>query len=71
MRTRCRVARCSSASVGSALQADPLAQVTIPADIAWRLFTKGLSAEDIARQCQTQGDRGIAAAVLGARAIVG
>jgi hypothetical protein len=49
----------------------PLAEVTIPAGLAWRLFTKGLAAPDVTRQCPTRGDRDIAAAVLSARAIVG
>ena len=49
----------------------PAAQVVIPADIAWRLFTKGLSPDAIARQCRTEGDAELGAAVLATRAIVG
>ena len=49
----------------------PHASVVIPAGIAWRLFTKGLSADVIARDCQVRGDEHLAGAVLGSRAIVG
>ena len=49
----------------------PLALVTIPAGIAWRLFTKGLSEQQIARHCQVSGDDRLAGAVLRSRAIVG
>jgi uncharacterized protein (TIGR03083 family) len=56
-------------AIGS--DAEPLAHVTIPADIAWRLFTKGASADEIARTCQISGDVNLAAAVLRSRAIVG
>jgi uncharacterized protein (TIGR03083 family) len=47
------------------------ATVAIPADVAWRLFTKGLPEDAVARHCQVSGDLELAGAVLAARAIVG
>ncbi len=47
------------------------ATVAIPADVAWRLFTKGLPHDAIARHCQVSGDPELGRAVLAARAIVG
>jgi uncharacterized protein (TIGR03083 family) len=49
----------------------PVATVTIPQDIAWRLFTKGLSRSDAERLVTIEGDRRLASPVLGAIAIVG
>jgi hypothetical protein len=46
-------------------------EVRIPAPIAWRLFTKGLAAEAVARECRVSGRLLVADAILGARAIVG
>ena len=51
--------------------AAPSAHVIVPADVAWRLFTKGLSADAIAASCRSTGDAKLAAAVLATRAIVG
>jgi len=47
------------------------ATVAIPADLAWRLFTKGLPHDAGAHHCQVSGDLELAGAVLAARAIVG
>jgi hypothetical protein len=51
--------------------APPVATVNMPQDIAWRLFTKGLSRSDAERLATVEGDRRLAAPVLGAIAIVG
>jgi uncharacterized protein (TIGR03083 family) len=51
--------------------ARPTAHVTVPADLAWRLFTKGLARDAIARHCRTAGDEALASAVLKTTAIVG
>ena len=47
------------------------ATVSIPQELAWRLFTKGLSADVIREQIPIQGDRALCAVVLGLTAIVG
>lgn len=49
----------------------PLAVVTIPEAIAWRLFTKGLDRATAERQIAIEGDRDIAGRVFDAVAIVG
>jgi uncharacterized protein (TIGR03083 family) len=51
--------------------AGPAAQVTIPEDIAWRVFTKGISRADVAAQVVIEGDRALGLPVLDAVAIVG
>jgi hypothetical protein len=48
----------------------PAAVVRVPAALAWRLFTKGLSRKDAASACKVTGDTRLADAVLAARAIV-
>lgn len=50
---------------------EPLVIVRIPADLAWRVFTKGATAQEIEARCDWRGEAGVARAVLGARAIVG
>ena len=47
------------------------ARITVPEDMAWRLFTKALPAEDAARAIAVEGDRQLAGPALGATAIVG
>ncbi len=47
------------------------ASIVIPEDIAWRIFTKGISPPDAAAQTAISGDRALAIPVLGAIAIVG
>jgi uncharacterized protein (TIGR03083 family) len=52
-------------------RAAPAARITVPEDAAWRLFTKALPAEEAERVIVIEGDRTLAAAALGATAIVG
>ena len=47
------------------------ATVSIPQELAWRLFTKGLSAEDQREQIRMESDRALGTVVLGLTAIVG
>jgi uncharacterized protein (TIGR03083 family) len=46
-------------------------ETTIPQDIAWRIFTKGIDRESAAAQVSVTGDRGLGAHVLSMVAIVG
>lgn len=48
-----------------------VARTTIPHEIAWRVFTKGLERSEVERRCQIDGDRALGAVVLGMTAIVG
>lgn len=50
---------------------DPLAHVTIDQDIAWRVFTKGIRADDMRRRSTIEGDEALGARVLSTVAIVG
>ena len=50
---------------------EPAAVVRVPAALAWRLFTKGMTPEDAASACVVGGDLRLAQTVLTARAIVG
>ena len=47
------------------------ARVTIPQEIAWRVFTKGLTRELIRAQIKVEGDRNVGETVLQLTAIVG
>lgn len=49
----------------------PSARVTIPEDIAWRVFTKGIRRDEAEAQVALDGDRALGVHVLGAVAIVG
>jgi uncharacterized protein (TIGR03083 family) len=49
----------------------PTSRVTIPQEIAWRVFTKGISREAAAAQVRVDGDQDLGVHVLGMRAIVG
>jgi len=49
----------------------PVARVTLREEIAWRVFTKGISLEAARRDSQIEGDPALAARVLATRAIVG
>jgi uncharacterized protein (TIGR03083 family) len=49
----------------------PAATVTMDADTAWRLFTKGLSREEAERRMRIEGERRLGAPVLGTLAIMG
>lgn len=50
---------------------DPAATVTMDADTAWRLFTKGLSREEAERRVAIQGERRLGEPALGTLAIMG
>jgi hypothetical protein len=63
--------RLAPSSTGAVEQGPPTATVTIPAALAWRLFTKGASPAEVAETCPWQGDKVLATTVLAARAIVG
>lgn len=49
----------------------PASETTIPQEIAWRIFTKGVSRQDAERQVRISGDVELARHVLGMIAIVG
>lgn len=49
----------------------PLARVTLGEDMAWRMFTKGLAADEARRHSRLEGDLTLAARVLTTIAIVG
>ena len=51
--------------------AAPTARLTVPDAVAWRLFTKGISAEEAAQVVTVEGNRALAAPALRAIAIVG
>jgi uncharacterized protein (TIGR03083 family) len=46
-------------------------EMTIPQDIAWRIFTKGIDRESAAAHVSVTGDRDLGAHVLGMVAIIG
>jgi len=52
-------------------QGDWNAHVTIPPEIAWRVFTKGIGREAALEQVRIEGDRDLGLPVLGLTAIVG
>jgi len=47
------------------------ATVTIPQEIAWRIFTKGIARDDARAQVRVTGDAALGEHVLGMLAIVG
>jgi hypothetical protein len=49
----------------------PAFQVTIPQEIAWRIFTKGIDLADAATQVQVTGNRELGLHILSMTAIVG
>jgi uncharacterized protein (TIGR03083 family) len=51
--------------------AQPLAETTIPQEIAWQIFTKGIDQESGKRQVQVRGDRELSLHVLTMICIVG
>jgi uncharacterized protein (TIGR03083 family) len=53
------------------LTVTPHTVVTIPSDIAWRLFTKGIERTELERRVAVVGDPSLAQPALGAVAIVG
>jgi uncharacterized protein (TIGR03083 family) len=50
---------------------DPAASVTIPQELAWRLFTKGIDREAAREQVAMEGDRNLVEPILHLTAIVG
>jgi len=52
------------------LSAEPAARVTIPQEIAWRIFTKGIDRDSARAQIKIQGDSNLANLVLELTAIV-
>ena len=48
-----------------------VATVTIPQDIAWRIFTKGIARENAREHVRVTGDAALGNHVLGMLAIVG
>ena len=55
----------------SGLEGQEIAQVIIPEEISWRLFTKGIDRDTAENQLATRGDPGVALHVLSMLAIVG
>ena len=51
--------------------AEPAATVTIPQEMAWRVFTKGIARESARTQIQIEGDSKLAGGILELTAIVG
>ena len=49
----------------------PVARVTLPEHVAWRLFTKGIAPETARHDSRVEGDPVLAARVFATRAIVG
>lgn len=49
----------------------PAAAITLTPAVAWKLFTKGLSAEQARQQAQVSGDEQLAAAAFGLVAVMG
>ena len=52
-------------------QGPQASETTIPQDIAWRIFTKGIDRESAAAQVSVTGDRGLGSHVMSMVAIVG
>jgi hypothetical protein len=50
---------------------EKIAEVTIPQDIAWRIFTKGIAPEEARTQVQSAGDGGVGLHILKTISIVG
>lgn len=57
--------------VGTADPTTVVARTTIPQEIAWRVFTKGIDRADALRETTVEGDPRIGGAVMGMVAIVG
>lgn len=55
----------------SGMSGTPLARITIPAAIAWRVLTKGIACDEAERASSIEGDAALASHVLTAVAIVG
>jgi uncharacterized protein (TIGR03083 family) len=50
---------------------EPAAEVILPQDIAWRLFTKGMDREKARAQAVIRGDAGLASSIFATTAIIG
>jgi uncharacterized protein (TIGR03083 family) len=61
----------SSWSLASTPATHPAARVVIPQEIAWRVFTKGISRPDAIAQSSLEGDRNLAEKTFHLTAIVG
>jgi uncharacterized protein (TIGR03083 family) len=57
-------------ALGKGDAGDPAARVTIPQDLAWRIFTRGLDRKTAREQVQIQGDRRLGERVLDLTAVV-
>ncbi|HEY2015848.1 MAG TPA: maleylpyruvate isomerase N-terminal domain-containing protein, partial [Bryobacteraceae bacterium] len=66
-----QIRRGSSGWVLETPRGDWNARVTIPQEIAWRVFTKGIGRADALEQVRIEGDRKLALPALGLTAIVG
>jgi hypothetical protein len=51
--------------------AEPIAKVTIPQEIAWRVFTKGIDRASAAAQMRVEGNAELGLHILTMKAIVG
>jgi uncharacterized protein (TIGR03083 family) len=60
----------SSWAFAPAISTEPRARVVIPQEIAWRVFTKGISRDDAIAQSSLEGDRNLAERVFQLTAIV-
>lgn len=64
-----------SSGSGWKLEADAtkerIAEIDIPQEIAWRIFTKGIARDEVERQVTVRGDRKIATHVLKMISIIG
>jgi hypothetical protein len=45
--------------------------VTVPQELAWRLFTKGIDRDSARAQLEIEGDRDLGERILNLKAIVG
>lgn len=58
-------------SVGTSSAHPVVAGISIPADVSWKLFTKGLSSSDAIKLCSLTGDKALASVALNLIAIMG
>ena len=50
---------------------DQISRTTIPQEIAWRIFTKGISRDAAREQVQVSGDSKVGLHILGMLSIIG
>jgi uncharacterized protein (TIGR03083 family) len=53
------------------LETAPAAEVSLPQDLAWRLFTKGMGRDEARRVANVSGDSNLAAAIFSTIAVIG